>query len=131
MGTYYTRIIRVYKKSSSQKMNASEICNSLANTANLDGQIYCYENNQDNCLDIKFSSEEVSGDLNLDSKFFDVWEIRDSDILFNGKILNRNLNFEEIKFSFDEIHFDSDNTIINQAYFGQFAQLKVQGKFLT
>jgi len=122
MANYYTRIIRIYSKTDFSKINIEEITNTIDQTATMSDLCY-YVNNQNKCLDIKFQSKKASGKIALDYNQFDVWEIREDQIFHNEINYSRGVTF-----GFDEIHFDSTNKILNEAFFKYFMELKAKNQ---
>ena len=131
MANYFTRIVRVYQKKQSKKIPVSEICNSLARTALFENELIWNLNKEKGHLDIKWNSKRGGGDLGIDFKDFDVWEIKSDErnqITFNQLQTSKDNYNELFFFAFDEIQVKSNNEIINKEYFRFINHLKAMGR---
>ncbi len=123
MANYYTRIIRIYSKTTMEEIDIEKITKRIVETATM-SDLYYYKNNEERCYDIKFESKRAGGEIDLDYEKFDIWEIRENEIFHN----ETKYNFLNVTFGFDEIHFDSTNEMLNQEFFKYFMELKSTGK---
>lgn len=117
MGNYYTRIVRIYPKSKSTKLDKVQIAENVVKTALLDYELNVYDNEEENCIDLCWRSKRAGGDIPIDFKLIDVWEIRGGDytqIFFNGKPLSQRTFDGLFFFRFDELEINYANDSIEE-----------------
>jgi len=106
MGNHYTRIVRVYAKTQERKIDKDAICKSIIDTAYMEHELQVFENREEDCLDLKWTSNRAGGELNLNKEEFDIWEIRGGDynnIYLNQELIGGKEDNGFIFFGFDEI----------------------------
>lgn len=120
MGNYYTRIVRVYEKNPSTKVDINRLLAEIKDTALFEYELIWNKSNQNNYFDLKWNTKRAGGEMSLDLNHFDIWELRGHDsnqLFFNKELLASEEVNDTILFEFDEIHLENENPILNNEYF--------------
>lgn len=115
MGNYYTRIVRIYSKEKSNKLDIKLIAENIVETSLLDYELNVFDNIEEGCVDLCWRSKRAGGDLQIEPNLIDTWEIRGGDytqIFYNGKSLGQRGFDGLFFFRFDELEIKYNNDSI-------------------